>query len=89
MAYAVVMASRKLCYYFQSHKIKVPTSFPLQDMFENREASGRIGKWAMQLAENTIDFISRSAIKSQVLADFIRDLTPATPSQAQPKIETI
>jgi len=28
MAYAVVMASRKFRYYFQSHKIKVPTSFP-------------------------------------------------------------
>ena len=44
MAYAVVMAARKLHYYIQSHKIKVPTSFPLRDMFENREASGRIGK---------------------------------------------
>ena len=30
MDYAVVMASWKLRYYFQSHKIKVPTSFPLQ-----------------------------------------------------------
>ena len=68
MAYAVVTAARKLRYYFQSHKIKVPTSFPLRDMFENREASGRIGKWATQLAEHTIDFVSRSAIKSQVLA---------------------
>ena len=36
MAYALVMAARKLRYYFQSHKIKVPTSFPLRDMFENR-----------------------------------------------------
>ena len=36
MAYAVVMATRKLRYYFQSHKVKVPTSFPLRDMFENR-----------------------------------------------------
>ena len=44
MAYAVVMASWKLRYYFQSHKIKIPTSFPLWDMFENREASDRIGK---------------------------------------------
>ena len=59
MAYAVIMASQKLRYYFQSHKIKVPTSFPLRDMFENREASGRIGKWATKLAEHTIDFISR------------------------------
>ena len=38
MAYAVVMAARKLRHYFQSFKIKVPTSFPLRDMFENREA---------------------------------------------------
>ena len=44
MAYAVVMASRKLRYYFQSHKIKVPTLFPLRDMFENKEASGKIDK---------------------------------------------
>ena len=83
------MAAQKLRYYFQSHKIKVPTSFPLRDMFENREVSGRIGKWATQLAEHTIDFASRSAIKSQVLADFITDWTPATPSHEQPKIETI
>ena len=58
-------------------------------MFENREASGRIGKWAMQLAKHTIDFVSRSAIKSQVLADFIADWTLATPSQEQPKMKTI
>ena len=42
-------------------------------MFENREACGRIGKWATKLAEHTIDFVPRSAIKSQVLADFIAD----------------
>ena len=89
MAYVVVMAARKLRYYFQSHKIKVPTSFPLRDMFENRGASDRIGKWATQLADHTIDFVSRSTIKSQVLVDFIADWTPATPSHEQPNIETI
>ena len=73
MAYVVVMASRKLCYYFQSHKIKVPTSLPLRDMFENKEASGRIGKWATKLVEHTIDFIPKIAIKSQILAEFIAD----------------
>ena len=89
MAYTVVMASRKLRYYFQSHKIKVPTSFPLRDMFENKEASGRIGKWATKLAEHTIDFVPRTAIKSQVLAEFIADWTPAVPSQETPKLESI
>ena len=54
MAYAVVMAAQKLRHYFQSFKIRVPTSYPLRDMFENREAFGRIGKWAAQLAEHTI-----------------------------------
>ena len=58
-------------------------------MFENREASGRKGKRTAQLAEHTIDFVSRSAIKSQVLADFIADWTPTTPSQEHPKIEAV
>ena len=89
MAYAVVMAARKLRDYFQSFKIKVPTSYPIWDMFENREASGRIGKWATQLAAHTIDFVPRSAIKSQVLADFVANWTPAAPSQYPPTIEAI
>jgi len=73
MAYAVVMAARKLRHYFQSFKIEVLTSFPLRDMLENREASGRIGKWATQLASHTTDFVPRSTNKSQVLADFVAD----------------
>ena len=89
MAYAIVMAARKFWHYFQSFKIKVPTSHLLRDMFENREASGRIGKWATQLAAQTIDFIPRSAIKSQVLADFVADRTPAASSQDPPMIEVI
>ena len=58
-------------------------------MFENKEASGRIGKWATKLAEHTIDFVPRIAIKSQVLAEFIVDWTPAMPSQKSPKLESI
>ena len=60
MAYVKVMVARKLWHYFQSIKIKVPASYPLQDMFENREASDRIGKWATQLAAYTIDFVQSS-----------------------------
>ena len=60
MAYIVVMASRKLHYYFQSHKTKVPTLFPLRDMFENKEAY-RKGKWATKLAEHTIDFVPQNS----------------------------
>jgi ribonuclease HI len=77
MAYAVVMAKRKLRHYFQSHNISVPTAFPLRDMFENKESTGRIGKWATELAEHVINFVLCSAIKSQVLADFVADWKPS------------
>jgi hypothetical protein len=42
----------------------------------NREAIGRIGKWVAELNEFTIDYVHRSSIQSQALADFIADWTP-------------
>jgi ribonuclease HI len=69
------MASRKLQHYFQSHHIIVPSSQPLKDIIRNREATGRVTKWAAELNEFTIDFVHRSSIQSQALADFIADWT--------------
>jgi ribonuclease HI len=74
--YAVLMASRKLQHYFQAYHIIVPSSQPLKDILRNREATGRIGKWAAELNEFTIDYVHRSSIQSQALADFIADWTP-------------
>jgi hypothetical protein len=74
--YAVLMASRKLRHYFQAYHIIVPSSQPLKDIMRNREATGRIGKWAAELNEFTIDYVHRSSIQSQALADFIVDWTP-------------
>jgi ribonuclease HI len=51
-------------------------SQPLKDIIRNREATGRVGKWATELNEFTIDFVHRSSIQSQVLSDFIADWTP-------------
>jgi hypothetical protein len=41
----------------------------------SREAIGRVGKWAAELNEFTIDYVHRSSIQSQALADFIADWT--------------
>lgn len=71
------MASRKLKPYFQEHKIRVLSAQPLDALFRNPEAIGRIAKWAAELNEFVIDFEHRSAIKSQVIADFIADWTPS------------
>jgi hypothetical protein len=49
--YAILMASRKLRHYFQAYHIIVPSSQPLKDIMSNREATGRIGKWAAELSE--------------------------------------
>jgi hypothetical protein len=74
--YAVLMASRKLRHYFQAYRIIVPSSQPVKDIMRNREAIGRIGKWAAELNEFTIDHVHRSSIQSQALADFIAEWTP-------------
>jgi ribonuclease HI len=50
----------------------------LNDLFANKEASTRIIKWGAELSEYTVDFERRSAIKSQVLADFVIDWTSPT-----------
>jgi hypothetical protein len=76
--YAVLISSRKFRRYFQSHHIVVPSSQPLKDIIRNRDATGRVGKWAAELNEFTIDFVHRSSIQSQALADFIVDWTPGT-----------
>jgi ribonuclease HI len=70
------MASKKLRHYFQAYHIIVPSSQPLKDIMRNKEATGRIEKWAMKLNEFTIDYVHRSSIQSQALADFIADWTP-------------
>jgi ribonuclease HI len=51
----------------------------------NREATGRIGKWAAELNEFNIDYVHRSLIQSQALADFIADWTPGAQEEEASK----
>jgi hypothetical protein len=74
--YALLMAPIKLRHYFQAYHIIVPSSQPLKDIMRNREATGRIGKWAVELNEFIVDSVHRSSIQSQALADFIADWMP-------------
>jgi hypothetical protein len=79
------MASRKLQHYFQAYHIIVSSSQPLKDIMRNREATGRIGKWATEHNEFTIDYVHRSSIKSQALADFIADWMPGAQGEEATK----
>ena len=73
ISYAVLISSRKLKHYFQAHEIIVPSLQLLGDIFSNKEAFKRIGKWSTELSQFEISYVSRTAIKSQALADFMTD----------------
>jgi hypothetical protein len=49
----------------------------LGDILKNKEASGRIGKWAAELLQFDITYVPRTSIKSQALADFMVDWIPS------------
>src|SRR4051812_13938971 len=75
IAYAVFMASRKLRHYFQECSITVASEVPLNNIINNRDATGQIAKWAIELLRFDITYKPRRAIKSQVLADFVAEWT--------------
>ncbi|KAF8080253.1 hypothetical protein N665_0961s0001 [Sinapis alba] len=76
MALAVVISTRKLRPYFQSHSVVVLTDLPLRTILQNANQSGRLSKWAIEHSEYDISYKSRHAIKAQVLADFIVEISP-------------
>jgi len=47
--YGILITSKKLRHYFDEYKISVVTDFPLEDILHNRDATGRISKWAVEL----------------------------------------
>ncbi|GJT38512.1 reverse transcriptase domain-containing protein [Tanacetum coccineum] len=84
LALALVHAARRLRMYFQGHAIKVITDKPINQILNNREATGRLAKWRIELEAYGIKYALRSAIKGQVLADFLAD-TMAEDNPAQVK----
>ena len=76
LAFAHIMASRKLRHYFQAHVINVMTDHPLKKAMNKLEAAGRLIQWAVELSEFDIRYQPRHAIKAQALVDFIAEFTP-------------
>ena len=83
---ALVIAARKLHPYFQAHTIEVPTEYPMKQVLHTPEVSGRLMKWAIELSEFDIRYKPKTAIKGQVLADFVMEFAPvqlAEPAQSR------
>jgi ribonuclease HI len=77
---AVVVAGRKLRHYFLAHSIAVRTDQPIKQLLERPDMAGRMLKWSLELSEFDITYESRKALKAQVLADFVAEMTPPATS---------
>jgi hypothetical protein len=72
---ALLSTTRKLSHYFQAHQIEVHTLSTLGEILNNREATGKIAKWAIELTMYDIVYKPRTAIKIQAHSDFVAEWT--------------
>ena len=72
---ALITAARKLKPYFQAHTIIVLTNKPLRRATSSPETAERMALWAVELSEFDIQYRLRTAIKGQVVVDFIAEFT--------------
>ena len=79
---ALVTTARKLRPYFQAHTIEVPTEYPMKQVLQKQETSGRLMKWAIEQIEFDIRYKPKTAIKEQVLADFVMEFTSVDPTKS-------
>ena len=75
IAFALIVASRKLRQYFQANLILVMTDQPIKKSMKQLEAAGRMIQWAIKLSQFDIKYHPRTAIKVQALVDFIAEFT--------------
>ena len=75
LAFALVMAARKLKPYFQTHTIIVLTDQPLKRVMSSLEATGRMALWAIELSKFDVQYRLRTVVKGQIVADFTAEYT--------------
>ena len=75
LAFALVTAARKLKPYFQAHTIIVLTDQPLKKAMSSLEAAGRMALWAIEQIEFDVQYCPRTAVKGQIVVDFIAEYT--------------
>jgi hypothetical protein len=75
LLYTVLPTARKIRHYFDNHKVIIVTGFLIGDILHNKEAIGRIAKWACELGAHDKEFRPRTAFKTQALVDFVSEWT--------------
>jgi len=69
----------------------VVSSFPLGEIIQSKEATGRIAKWSVELMSETLTYVPHKAIKSQARVDFVAEWTDSQlpPTQVQSELWTM
>ena len=75
VAFALLVASRKLRPYFQCYPVLVRTNQPIRQILHKPDLAGRMMSWAIELTQYDISYKPRLAIKAQVLANFLAEMT--------------
>ena len=83
LAYSLLMASRKLRQYFQSHHITVLIDQPLKEVLQWTTTSGQMVKWSIELSEYGLEFQPKKSIKAQTLVDFVAECTFQKPQKIE------
>ena len=75
LAFALVTVAQKLKPYFQAHTMVLLTDKPLRKAMSSLEVVGRMALWVVELSEFDIQYQLRTALKGQVVVDFITEFT--------------
>jgi hypothetical protein len=75
LSLALMVTARRLSQYFQSHNIVVKTDYPIKKVLKKPDLTGRMVAWSVELSEYDLTFSPRGSVKSQVLADFVLEMT--------------
>ncbi|XP_071714373.1 uncharacterized protein [Rutidosis leptorrhynchoides] len=73
LVYALVDTARRLRRYLQAHPIMVLTDQPIKQVLYKPENYGRMAIWDIELGEHEISFSPKSAVKGQVLANYLAE----------------
>ena len=81
---AVVLGTRKLPHYFQTHTVVVLTQLPLKAIHRSANYTGRVAKWGTILGAFDIKYMPRTSIKGQVLADLVAEFIEPLAEELKP-----
>ena len=72
---AIVLGTRKLPHYFQTHTVIILTQLLLKAILRSADYIGRVAKWGTILGIFYIKYMPRTSIKGQVLMDLVAEFT--------------